>query len=58
MLWRIYIRQTNAEIGISADAIRRIYGEAQPEAEDGKIGWIPDIVSQLRSAEAKEWRRR
>ncbi len=44
--------QTNAEIGISADAIRRIYGETQPEAEDGKLGWIPDIVSQLRSAEA------
>jgi len=39
------------EIEISADAVRRLYGEKEPAPEDGVLGWVPDIVQQLRSSE-------
>lgn len=39
--------ENKGDIRISADAVRKLYGEAEPEAEDGKLGWVPDIVRQL-----------
>jgi len=51
--FRNFIRQhTEAKIGISADAVRKLYGDAEPALEDGKLGWVPDLVQQLRTAEA------
>ena len=37
-------------IGISADAVRRLYGDKAPEADDNLLGWIPNLDRQLRSA--------
>lgn len=48
-----FIRQhTDAKIGISVDAVRELYGTKEPHPQDGILGWVPDIVSQLRQAEA------
>lgn len=48
-----FIRQhTDARIGISAEAVRKLYGDKQPVAGDGVLGWVPDIADQLRVAEA------
>ena len=38
-------------IGISADAVRELYGEKFPELNDGKLGWVQNIEQQLRLAE-------
>lgn len=43
---------TEAKIGVSAEAVRKLYGDVEPTVEDGKLGWVPDIVQQLRAAEA------
>lgn len=52
-LYAGFVRQhTDAEIGISAEAVRKLYGDARPTAEDGKLGWIPNLEQQLSSAEA------
>src|SRR5882757_6030579 len=52
-LYAGFIRQhTDAEIGISAEAVRKLYGDARPTAEDGKLGWIPDLEQQLSTSEA------
>lgn len=42
----------DARIGISAEAIRKLYGDRIPEPEDGKLGWVPDLENQLELAEA------
>lgn len=42
---------TDKEIGISAEAVRKLYGDTKPEADDGKLGWVPDLESKLRAAE-------
>lgn len=39
-------------VHISADAVRRLYGDKEPSPEDGILGWVPGVVSDLRAAEA------
>lgn len=47
-LFKIFMRQhTNAKIGVSAEAILKIYGEKEPVFDDGKLGWVPNIKEQL-----------
>lgn len=38
-------------IGISPDAVRKLYGDKVPEPEDGKLGFIPRLQDQLQLAE-------
>jgi hypothetical protein len=52
-LFANFIRQhTDAKIGVSAEAVRKLYGDEEPSAEDGKLGWVSGIAEQLRTAEA------
>jgi hypothetical protein len=52
-LYANFVRQhTEGTIGISADAIRKLYGEKEPAPEDGVLGWIPGLRERLRAAEA------
>lgn len=39
------------QIGISADAVRKLYGDKPPEPDDGKLGFVPDLAGQLARAE-------
>src|SRR6266568_3124078 len=39
------------EIGISSDAIRGLYADKPPTADDGILGWIPDLDKKLAAAE-------
>lgn len=41
-----------ARIGISADALERLYGDKAPELDDGKLGWVPRIAEQYEMARA------
>lgn len=46
-----YIRQhTDAKIGISAEAVQKLYGDKLPEVDDGKLGWVPRLKEQMDSA--------
>lgn len=48
-----FVRQHNQDtIGISADAIRDLYGDKVPAPDDGVLGWVPRIQEQLQAAEA------
>lgn len=48
-----FIRQhTDAKIGISAEEVRKLYGDKDPRPDDGKLGFVPDLAEQLRIAEA------
>lgn len=40
------------EIGISADAVRELYGDKAPKLDDNLLGWVPDIETKLQNAEA------
>jgi hypothetical protein len=40
------------DIGISADAVRELYGDKPPADGDGLLGFIPNLENQLRLAEA------
>lgn len=52
-LFEDFIRQhTDAKIGIDAEAVRKLYGDKEPEAGDGILGDIPGMADQLRLAEA------
>lgn len=47
-LFRQYIAQhTDAQIGISGEAVVALYGDKLPEADDGLLGWAPQISDQL-----------
>jgi hypothetical protein len=37
-------------IGISADAVAKLYGDKPPTPDDGILGWVPDIAAQLEAA--------
>lgn len=41
----------DGSIGISSEAIRKVYGEEQPSLEDGKLGWVPNLADQMKAAE-------
>lgn len=52
-LFANYIRGiTDGEIGISADAVRALYGDKLPTPDDGILGFVPDLAAQLARAEA------
>src|SRR5207244_2997676 len=52
-LFTDYIREINqGQIGVAADAVRKLYGKKEPAPEDGLLGWVSNLVSQLRAAEA------
>lgn len=38
-------------IGIQADAVRELYGNTAPSPNDSKLGFIPNLASQLAAAE-------
>ena len=48
-LFRNFIAQHvgEQEVGISADAVKELYGDKVPSADDGKLGFVPDIANQL-----------
>lgn len=47
-LFRDFIAQhTDAEIGISGEAVAALYGEKQPLPDDGLLGWVPGIADKL-----------
>lgn len=52
MLRQFYDQHPQANIGISADAIRELYGEKQPEPGDGVLGDLPRLREQMGAAEA------
>src|SRR6266446_5825423 len=39
------------EIGLSADAVRKLYPDKPPTPDDGILGWVPDLDKKLASAE-------
>lgn len=39
------------EIGISAEAVRELYGDKVPARDDNLLGWIPDLDQRLAGAE-------
>lgn len=53
-----FVRQhTNASIGIDAEAVRKLYGgepgaPIEAAADDGKLGFVPNLQDQLALAEA------
>jgi hypothetical protein len=47
-LFRDFIAQhTDAQIGVSGDAVAALYGDKVPEVDDGLLGWAPGIGDQL-----------
>jgi len=52
-LYADFVRQvTDGKIGVSADAVRQLYGDKAPAPDDGVLGWVPRIQEQLTAAEA------
>jgi Large polyvalent protein associated domain 22 len=53
-LFSNFIRQHTgeADIGISADAVRALYGDKVPAPDDNILGFVPDIAAKLQRAEA------
>src|SRR6202042_105589 len=50
-LFRQFIAQhTDAEIGISGEAVAALYGDKLPEAEDNLLGLVPGIAEKLELA--------
>lgn len=48
-----FIRQhSDARIGISGDAVARLYGDKVPTVDDNILGWSPGIVEELETAKA------
>lgn len=41
---------TDAKIGISGDAVAKLYGDKVPVVDDGILGFVPNIEAQLESA--------
>ena len=50
-LFRGFIAQhTDAEVGISGNAVAMLYGDKVPHVDDGLLGWAPRIAEQLELA--------
>lgn len=50
-LFRQFIAQhTDAEIGISGEAVAALYREKLPAADDGLLGWAPGVAEKLELA--------
>ncbi|MDE2106377.1 MAG: hypothetical protein KGL39_54680, partial [Patescibacteria group bacterium] len=51
-LFQSFIAQhTDEKLGVSADAIRALYGDKVPQPNDGILGWVPRLQEQLSAAE-------
>jgi len=47
-MFRGFIAQhTDAEIGVSGDAVSALYGDKVPTPDDGLLGWVPGIEDKL-----------
>ena len=52
-LYRQFIAQhTDAEIGISGEAVAALYGDKAPLPDDNLLGWVPGIEDKLNLARA------
>lgn len=52
-LFANFVRQiTDGDIGVSAEAIRALYGDKVPAPDDGLLGWVPRINEQMLGAES------
>ena len=52
-LFRQFIAQhTDAEIGISGDAVAALYGDKPALSDDNLLGWVPGIADKLELAKA------
>ncbi len=50
-LFRQFIAQhTNAEVGVSGEAVSVLYGDKIPAADDNLLGWVPGIEAKLELA--------
>ena len=49
-LFKSYMKEyfADAQMGISADAVVRLYGDKLPSREDGILGWVPGIEESLK----------
>lgn len=48
-----FIRQhTDAKIGVSGEAVAKLYGDKVPDASDGLLGFVPGLAEELESAKA------
>lgn len=45
-------KHTNASIGVSSEAVLRLYGDKRPTPDDGLFGWVPGIEQQMAVAGA------
>lgn len=43
---------TDAKIGVSPDAVRKLYGDKVPAVDDNLFGFVSDLANKLRIAEA------
>lgn len=41
-----------SRLGISGDAVVELYGDRVPTPDDGLLGWVPDLETQLEAARA------
>lgn len=46
------VQHTDAEIGISGEAVAALYGDKLPLADDGLLGWVPNIAEKLELAKS------
>lgn len=50
-LFKQFIQQhTDAEIGISGEAVAALYGDKVPDPGDALLGWVPEIESKINLA--------
>jgi hypothetical protein len=41
----------DTKVYVSAEAVRKLYGDAEPVVDDNKLGFVSDLAEQLRGAE-------
>jgi hypothetical protein len=51
LLENFVAQHTDASVDISAEAVRKLYGDKPPTEDDGILGFIPDLTKQLEAAE-------
>jgi hypothetical protein len=51
LLENFVAQHTDASVDISAEAVRKLYGDKPPTEDDGILGFIPDLGKQLEAAE-------
>jgi hypothetical protein len=51
LLENFVAQHTDVSVDISAEAVRKLYGDKPPTEDDGILGFIPDLAKQLEAAE-------